>query len=207
MPKNKKRFLQFTLNRGSGATSPLNTPQASPLPYTFHSLPLNVFIDQIEAGTVDQSIYDNFFYTIRDKQQNYIDKQIKEINLLEAKYNHIMLGIKIMESEGMDEQILKVIKGHISINMKDSLSIIYAKSKKLIIDADIKKKELERIIPKEKGGKADRDFFDFLIFEVSKYLRFQIDIYKTTVSQFARMINSMREAGEAAQKQIKNVSR
>lgn len=200
MRKKRNRFLQFTSRAENGNTLSGNTAQAFPSSYTFHSLPLNLFIEQIESGEVDKGIFDNFFYTIRDKQQSYIKKLTNEINILESKYNCILFGIKTMEIGGRDDEMIKIIQTWIPISKDETFKMMYSRSKSLIQQADLKRTELERIVPKGEGVKADRDFFDFMIVEVSKQLKFQLDQFKTTVSIFARYINDMREQNERLSK-------
>ena len=195
---------QSTL-KGNGDMSSLN-PQSqtgSHLPWSYHTLPLNLFIEQVDNGTVDQLIYDEFLHAIKDKEQSYIQRLVKEINILEVKYMAAQVAIQYYDKIN-DPKIFEVIvQMVVSAQKTDTLELIYTRSKKMLTDLDLKKADLEAVLSKNESGKVDRKYFSHLTLHVSKHLGYQVDKRNTTVAEFADMIVDMRETSELMQNEIK----
>lgn len=177
-------------------------PQESPIAWSFHTLPLSVFFRQIDDGTVDEDIYNEFFDAIKDREGRYIKKLIKEINLLQVKFSLCQAGIVYMElTDERDEDIMKVLAKYLAIRPVDTLKIILTRSRKLLSDIDFKQKELTRISPKGDGTKVDRKYFSHLIVQVQKHLKITIIKKETVVGEFAEMIIDLRDEIEKQEQQ------
>lgn len=153
-------------------------------------MPLSVFLDTFNEHPL---IYEEFFNAIKDKQGRYINKLIDDINLLQTKYALAQLGIKYMElTNERDVDIMKVLGNYLAIRSTDGLKIILTRSRKLLSDIDLKRKELERISPKTDGSKVDRKYFTHLIVQVQKHFKIIIIKKEVTVAEFAEMIIDLR---------------
>ncbi len=195
---------QSTL-KGNGNLSSLSQPLPtdSPSPWSYHTLPLNLFIEQVDNGTVDQSIYEQFLDAIKDKEQSYIQKLIKEINLLDVAYSCAQLCIQYYEQINDPEVFNVIVKLVPLARTTDTLELILTRSKKMLTDLELKKKELDNIMPEGGGSlKPDRKYFSQLTLQLSKHLKFQIDKRNTTVAEFADMIVDLRETAEAMDREM-----
>lgn len=215
-----KLFTWFTRTRektdaGNATQAQMQQPTDSTLIYTYQNCPLDIFMVSLDNGNPDLEIYEQFFDTIKDKEQEYIQKLVKEINLSEFKYNLITVGVRYFECAAIlkrerDEEVLAILSRMIIINKNDSLKIIVARSKRFLEQIDTKRKELEALAPgSNKGGKkADSEYFNFLIVQISKYMKFFVDKRVVTVAQFAQMILDLRKECEAMELlKMKNGSR
>lgn len=184
-----------------GNTALDQQPQASPTLLSSHNLPLSTFIDQIEDKTVDVDIYNEFFESIKDKQQRYISKLIEKINLAQSKYDLIVTATTYFQAAlqlgrtELDPEVISVIKQHVNVRDTDTIATILSRAQKFLTDLELLRHELNRISPPtEDGVKVDRSFFTHLIIAVVKHMRCGfIDKRLVTVGEFAGMINDMRE--------------
>jgi hypothetical protein len=206
--KNWRSNLLSIWRRANGNTLPVNLQQASHIQQLYHSILLSDFINQVEAGTYNVEVYNRFFEDIRDKQGRYIAKLVKEITILETKYNIIALSVtyfsalKQLGGSELDKDIFAIVSQHINIRPTDSIEVILSRSTKFITDLEIKKQELERIKPTE-GVKVDRSYFTHLVIAVSKHMKCFIDKKQITVAEFAEMINDLRLEVEEVEKMNK----
>lgn len=197
----------FTKNLESGSVLSESMPSGYHTKWCFHTLPLSVFIDQIENGTVDEDIYNEFFDTIKDKEARYIKKLVESINLLQTKFNLAQVSIKyfeilqLIEGEKPDQDVMKILCSYLAIRPTDGLQIILTRSKRILSDIDLKKTELKKITPPLSGKKADRKYFSHLIIQVTKHLKAPVNKKETTVGEFAEMVIDLRDTREQEQKQ------
>lgn len=209
MRKGHSNNTLSTNRRKVGDTALDQKPAASLIPRSSHNLPLNDFIDQIEAGTVDQDIYNEFFESIKDKQQKYISKLIQKINLAQSKYDLIMTAtvyFKVAIQLGvtnLDKDVIAVLKQHINVRDNDSVDVILSRAQKFLTDLELLKHELNKISPPtEEGAKVDRSFFTHLIIAVVKHMKCGfLDKRLVMVAEFSCMINDMREEQAAIRSQ------
>ena len=149
-------------------------------------------------------IYDEYLTIIKDKEQSYLMQLTKEVYLLEFKIN-IINTIVTSLSIRHDPEILKELKRWAPVwgefNPGDEekylqeLQLVINQNKRLIIELDSKSKELNDLIPKEKTN-ITREYFDKLLVSVSKYMKYQVSKYTTSVSEFATMLADMRMMNE-----------
>jgi hypothetical protein len=171
-----------------------NMPTAYPTKWSFHNLPLSLFIDQIEYNTVDADIYAQFFDAIKDKEQAYLMKLIKEINLLESKFNLVYLSVEYFKTmkliAGMEpeQEVMDLLSQHITIRSTDTIDMILSRAKRFITDLGIKRQELDKIMPKNTGQAPDRNYFNHWLNTISKYYQCYVDEKIITVGRFAGMI-------------------
>lgn len=196
MRKKRNRFLQFT-SKENGNTSSPPVAQVFPSSYTYHSLPLNLFIEQVCNKTIDPIILEQFFESIKDKQSKYIKKLEKEINILEIKFNCIQTSVMYLEKFPGDIEVLSVIRTFILVNTNDSLGIMLTRAKSFIVDAKTKRMELDRIQSGQNSREPDHKYFNQLLVSVGQHMGFQVNKKETTVSEFAEMINNLIETNEA----------
>lgn len=210
MRKKTKHNTLSTSAPTAGSTASSAQQQAFLTPWSYHNLPLNKFIDSIEIGLPDETIYNQFFEAIKDKQQRYISKLIRDINLMQTKHNVVKTAVvyfRIAAKIGMtefDADIIAILKQHINIRPGDNADIILARAGKFLTDLELKKHELNRLSPPagDEGAKVDRSFFTHLLIQVGKHMKYYIDKASVTVAEFADMINDMREEQEQLRSQI-----
>ena len=171
--------------------------------YDYHTMPLNIFIERVDNGTIDEGIYNEFLNAIKDKEQSYIQKLIKEINLLEARYVFSQTAIRYYEQINDPEIFSVIIQLVTSAQRTDTLQMIVTRTGKMLTELENKKRELETILPKEAGQKHDRKYFTHLILQASKHLKYQINKKETSVEDFAEIIIDMRATYEALEKEFK----
>lgn len=175
-------------------------------------MPLNEFINQVADGTIDPLVYEEFADAIKDSEQSYYEILCKEINILESKYLCIQLGVKYMEvveniSKEAYEEMRNQLKKILPIRDNDSLQVILGRSVRLVTELEEKKAELEKIKPTSEGEVADRKYFTHVIIQLTKFYKFQIDKFKTSVAEFAEMIIDMRETNKAIEMQLNKHAR
>ena len=178
-----------------------------PFGWTYWTLPLNLFIEQIQDGTVDELIYLQFLDGIKDKEQSYIQKLAKEVNGLEVVYSTVQLAIRYYEQINDPEVFAVIIHFVPGAQTTDSLEMIGTRSRKMLLDLDLKRKELKEITNTDKRSIPDYAFFTQLTLQVSKHLKFQIDKSKTTVAEFAAMIHDLRQTNDHIERELKKHSK
>lgn len=178
--------------------------QKAPQPqYSYHQMPLNIFIDQVESGTIDQGIYDQFVYAIKDTEEIYFEKLTKELNILTTKYECVQTAVKALEF-GHDAQIWAILQQVLpGIRDTDTLQIILNRSQLLVQQMELKKAELERIRPVAEFQTADRKYFIHLMIQVELFKKAQLDKFKITVQEFAENIVWMRETNQQVALELK----
>lgn len=174
--------------------------------WSFHNIPLDVFIERVDNKTIDADIESEFFDAIKDKSQAYIAKLIKRINELSMLFGICNAAIKYINiselaSVPRDEEVMKILKEKLGAKNIDSVKLLETKSKAFLAEKQLKETELKRIMPEQTGQPANRKYFSHLLLQVSKHLKYQVNKKETTASEFADMIIDMRETFDQVKKQ------
>ncbi len=168
------------------------------------------FVTEEDIKKAWNKIRNEYISVIKDKQQIYLYELNKEIHLLEFKIQQINLCVKYLSIEPNAEvlnELKKLVPVSGSFNPEDAqqyikdLQLVINQSKRLIIQLDEKRKELEELMPKHSGASVSKEYFDKLIVQVSKYMHYQVVKQTTTVTQFANMISDMKMMAEAIKKE------
>jgi hypothetical protein len=154
--------------------------------------------------TIDSDVYAEFSYNLQG-EGNYGENLLRDINLLTYRYESAQLFIRVLQFRD-DDRVRKFLSQFINIKPGDTLSIILSRSKRLLQEIENKKSEYARIAPVAEGKKPDRKYFNHLIIEVSKYVKFQIDKHKMLLCEFVELINDMREYAEQIEAKIKKTA-
>jgi len=165
-----------------------------------------------------ENIYTEYVNAIEDKEQRYILRLTKEINLLQCKLVMIHSIINTISTEYQltgksDEKLLANLRKYINVTgkfdpndtdgyMRD-LEFVIANYKRLMIEFQTKKIEYEKLIPKNSKSKVDRKYFDSIITQISKHMKSIIDPKNITVSLFVAMMMDMKTEAERIEKEIK----
>lgn len=165
-----------------------------------------------------ENIYTEYVNAIEDKEQRYILKLTKEINLLQCKLVMIYSIINTISTEYQltgksDEKLLANLKKYINVTgkfdpndtdgyMRD-LELVIANYKRLMTEFQTKKIEYEKLIPKNSKSKVDRKYFDSIITQISKHMKSIVDPKNITVSLFVSMMMDMKTEAERIDKEIK----
>lgn len=171
---------------------------------------MSVLIIEGEPGKVDliktwEQIRKEYLEIIGDKNSSYINELTKDIGLMNFKIDFINLCVRYLSIKP-DKNVLDKLKSVVPITGKfdesdyeqyiKDLKRIIDSNRNLLIRIEEKKKELEELIPDEKEQKIDERYFESLIVQVSKYMKFQVVKQTTSVAQFAAMICDMKMAAE-----------
>jgi hypothetical protein len=166
----------------------------------YHVLAKKNGVKEIELKKAWSKIYDEYFNIIKDKEQSYIMTLYREINLIEFKIN-VINGCVSYLNIFKDEEIVNILRQFIPVYGKfdenneeqynRDLQTVINFARKFIIELETKSIELNKLTPKEKQS-ITRDYFDQLIWELSKYVKYQINKYTISASEFARGIANMR---------------
>jgi recombinational DNA repair ATPase RecF len=162
-----------------------------------------------------EKIYDEYLTIIKDREQSYIMNLSREINLLEFKVNIINYCVNILDIQNSlgdetDEEIVNVIRQFVPVfgEFNDTDRIEYVKklqqiinnSKRFIIELKNKEIEFDKLMPKTKQS-IKREYFDRLISQVSKYVKYQISKYTISVTEFANLVADLRTYNEYLQQE------
>ena len=140
-------------------------------------------------------IYDEYISIVKDKQMSYLMILHKEIALLELKINCVNICVSILSIK-KDEEIINTIRKFVPVYGKldienleqyeKDLNAIVNYTKQFIIEKDAKILEFDEL-NKGGSGKINRDYFDKLIVQISKYVKYHISKYDISVSEFANL--------------------
>jgi hypothetical protein len=72
--------------------------------------------------------------------------------------------------------------------LKD-LDRVLARSKKLLLDMEVRRGQLDAIQKANAGVKIDRNYFDTVLVALSKFSQYHIDEEKTTVGRYINLLN------------------
>lgn len=230
----------FFKKRGNGLTQPLKEPLRKPslstkLYLSITELTLDKFITCIcdgnlsvlvkgdwyglqEGDIIDawESLYAQYIDCIKDKEQQYITRLLKEINLLQTKLDLIQLIVTRLSIEH-NQEILDELKKIIAVTgnfiiddansyLKD-LERVVLNSKRLVVELENKKSEFEKLMPSSPAQKVDKQHFETVIIRVSKHMKFRVNKYEIMVSEFVAMIVDMRDTAEAMNRELNTLKR
>jgi hypothetical protein len=182
---------------------------------TYHNILVHDFEEQVLNETIDPLIWEEFADKLKNTEQRYLGKLLREINVLQNNYDLVMLVIQEIklhrriksirpevELPNLDE-IWKVLMNIIPVRKTDTPEIIGARSKKLMEQINMKRAEIKRIQPiAQGGGKLDRSYFTKMIANVSTYHKMQINKRVMLLSEFVEYILIMREQQQEMEKEI-----
>lgn len=172
---------------------------------TYDTIILHDFVDGVMNENIDPMIYEEFMYKIRDKEQTYISKLIKDINALQHKYNLVKLIVKEfylhkrIQAIQPDcplpdlEETWKVLISIVPARKTDTNDVIMARASKLLADIKMKEVELKQLQPVTEGGRADNSYFNRMIASVGVYHKIQINRMTMLLAEFVEYLLIMRE--------------
>lgn len=182
---------------------------------SYETILLHDFVEAVDKHSVDPGIYDEFVFKIKDKDQTYISKLLKEINVLQHKYDLVRLIVHRFVLEARIRQIApdmklpdqrdvwKVLISIIPARKTDSSTVILARAGKLLEQMKIKQMELDQLQAVTKGQKADRNYFNRVIAAVGVYHKIQINRMIMLLSEFVEYYLLMREQQAHIEQEIK----
>ena len=125
---------------------------------------------------------------------------VREINLIEFKINVINSCISYLNIF-KDDQVLNILRQFVPVYGKfnpeneeqydKDLQAVINYSKKFVIELENKSFEFEELVPKNKQV-VTRTYFDRLIIQVSRFVKYQISKYTISVTEFANLVAEMR---------------
>lgn len=142
--------------------------------------------------TIPAEIYEEFLHNIQGTEQGYAQKLLSQIGLLSLKYEVVQTYVRVLTFRD-EPEIRKFISGIIRINKNDSCEVILNRSKRLLQEIENKRAEYAMVANVAGGKEPDRKYFNHLIIEVSKYVKFQVDKYKMLLAEFVEILEDMRE--------------
>ena len=181
----------------------------------YHVLVKRNGVNESQIKQAWEKIYDEYLTIIKDREQSYIMNLSREINLLEFKVNIINYCVNILDIQNSlgdetDEEIVNVIRQFVPVfgEFNDTDRIEYVKklqqiinnSKRFIIELENKEIEFDKLMPKTKQS-IKREYFDRLISQVSKYVKYQISKYTISVTEFANLVADLRTYNEYLQQE------
>ena len=181
----------------------------------YHVLVKRNGVNESQIKQAWEKIYDEYLTIIKDREQSYIMNLSREINLLEFKVNIINYCVNILDIQNSlgdetDEEIVNVIRQFVPVfgEFNDTDRIEYVKklqqiinnSKRFIIELKNKEIEFDKLMPKTKQS-IKREYFDRLISQVSKYVKYQISKYTISVTEFANLVADLRTYNEYLQQE------
>lgn len=199
----------LTRLKASGNSSVPTSQPVSPSLKWYHSID-EMPLPDFEAAVCDnkpfgnwENLYQQYCDRVRDKQQEYVQKLAKEINLLEAQYNLVQLIVKRLETE-FSQQVfsmlgrIMMVKVSVKTYTRD-LQIIASKSKKLLFNIEKKRKELQDLTPAESGDEPiTRKYFTAWIIQLSKHTGVQLNRHTMMTGEFCDYICDLRDAVDNA---------
>ena len=167
-----------------------------------------------------ENIYTEYVDAMKDKEQKYLLRLTKEINLLQFKLVMIDSIVRTIATEyhltqKCDQKQIEQLKKYINVtgkfNPEDAesyvrdLETVIANSKRLLTEYETKKIEYEKLVPKNSKTKIDKKYFDDILTQLSKHMKSIIDPKNITVGFFVSMMNDMRNEIDRIEKELKKV--
>lgn len=167
-----------------------------------------------------ENIYTEYVEAMKDKEQKYLLRLTKEINLLQCKLVMIDTIVRTIAAEYQltqtcDPKQIDNLRKYINVTGKfdpeDAISyardleMVIANSKRLLIEFETKKIEYEKLVPKNSKTKVDKKYFDDILTQLSKHMKSIIDPKNITVGFFVSMMNDMRSEIERIEKELRKV--
>ena len=153
------------------------------------------------------NIYSEYVTAMKDKEQKYLIRLTKEINLLQLKISTITAIVNVMEVEYQmfnkyDEKLVEELKKYMVITGKfdirnaqqftHDLATVVANLNRMLTEYETKKIEYDKLVPKNSKTKVDKRYFDDILTQLSKHMKTIVDPKNTTVGFFVSMMNDMR---------------
>ena len=167
-----------------------------------------------------ENIYTEYVEAMKDKEQKYLLRLTKEINLLQCKLVMIdtiirTIAIEFQLSHTCDHKQINALRKYINVSGKfdpedavsyaRDLEMVIANSKRLLIEYQTKKLEYEKLVPVNSKTKVDKKYFDDILTQLSKHMKSIIDPKNTTVGFFVSMMNDMRNEIDRIEKELRKV--
>ncbi len=182
-------------------------------------------LDHAEHSAVDlykawENIYTEYVEAMKDKEQKYLLRLTKEINLLQYRITAINIIIQVMDVEYQifkrhDKKMIEELKRYMPVkgqfNPEDAasftrdLELIVANSKRLMIEYETKKIEYDKLVPMNSKVRVDKKHFDDIITQLSKHMKSIINPKEITVSLFVSIMNDMRSEIDRIEKELRKV--
>lgn len=181
---------------------------------TYYNIILSDFEEQVLNETVDPYIWEEFSDKLKNAEQRYLSKLLREINVMQNNFDLVQLIIQELKIHrriktidpnvplpNLDE-IWKVLMNIIPARKTDTPEIIRARCNKLVEQIRTKQAEVKRIQPIATGGKMERSYFTKMISSVSTYHKMQINKKTMLLCEFVEYILIMREQQQDIEKEI-----
>ena len=149
-------------------------------------------------------IYAEYTLLISDDNSTEIYKAIRDINMWKMKFQRIEMFISLLSQRPYPLLIIELKKmgynytfNHNDIqSYKADLNAVYNTAKTLLIQISNREKDLERLQKQDRqNDKKEKpvDQFDIMLISLSEHAGYQVQPHKLTVSQFAKMMNRVKE--------------
>jgi hypothetical protein len=223
MQKKIKHRLPSTSKQESGKPSELisplengstSLPSSPSIANDYYSILLGDFVRQTCNDSVNPETLEEFLNQVKDKKAAYIQRLVREINIMETNFNLVQLIVKrlsikldetAVQNNGLlsREELWKTLTGIIPVRKTDSLQLVVSRSKRILMDLRAKQEELKRIMPIGEGSKIDRKWFSRLIIEVEKFFKIQIDRERKYLCDFVELVIDMKEGYANMKRELK----
>lgn len=149
-------------------------------------------------------IYAEYTSLINDDNSTEIYKAIRDINMWKMKFQRIEMFVSLLSQRPYPLLIIELKKmnynyafNHNDIqSYKADLNAVYNTAKTLLIQISNREKDLERLQKQDRqNDKKEKpvDQFDIMLISLSEHAGYQVQPHKLTVSQFAKMMNRVKE--------------
>jgi hypothetical protein len=182
---------------------------------TYNNITLDAFIEGVLSSSIDNKIYEEFVFHIRNTEQTYILTLTKKITTLQYKYDILLYIIKWLEAvekfkkshpdviiKQEEEEIWKVLMNIVPARRTDSAETLIARGSRILAEKKTKEMELKDLQSVTEGGQADSSYFSRMISYVAVYHKIQINRKTMLLSEFVEYILIMREQQQHAQHEI-----
>ena len=175
-----------------------------------------------EEATEDQlreawdTIYEQYIDRIKDKDQLYILKLAQQINVIQTKIQITSLCLTRLSVQHSDEIIIelrKILQFPGEFNPEDprqyfkDLELVVTISKKFYMDLEEKMQEYNQLTSSNTGEEIKHEYFDTLIVQVSKYMKFKINRFEILMSEFVSMLRDMKTNAEMMERKFNSAKK
>jgi hypothetical protein len=129
----------------------------------------------------------------------------REINAAVLKFNRVEIYVRILlravdEPSMFSEVLVKELKRYgypgqydpkIKSRYVDELEAAYSKAKSLLVSAKLKQDELKKLEKEMLAGKADSQYFDKSLIDLSGFYKYQVLEHNISVQKFCLMVKDM----------------
>lgn len=189
--------------------------QVSTRSYTYDGITLHEFIEQLVTEKINPDISAEFFFNVRDFQQNYLAKLVKQLNLLNVRMQTACSIIRMLEIEEQlqtlkpdyvlhnKKELWKVLQSIVPARNGEPLKIIANRLGKLEGDIRATQSELKRLTEENGPGvQVDRKYFTFMIAQVGSFHKMQINRKTLLLCEFVDYYLLMREHYRQVEQQM-----